>query len=333
MQLQRQPGQALTNDAAGEMLVITGAFSYTGKYATRILLDRGYRIRTLTYHPERENVFGDKVQVFSYNFDHPERLTETLRGASTLINTYWVRFPRGTATFEQAVGNTRTLIAAAKEAGVQRIIHVSIANPSLDSPLGYYKGKAQLEQAVAESGLAYTILRPTVIFGLEDILINNIAWFVRHFPVFAIPGDGRYRIRPIFVEDMARLIVDAIEGKGNSVRDAVGPETYTFEELIRLIAKELGRRTRVVHVPTPIAYLATRVTGWLVGDVVLTWEEYKGLMAGLLAPEGPSSGETRLSQWIAANREQIGKRYASEVARHYARLEPRAAKPASDSPA
>jgi NADH dehydrogenase len=302
---------------ADKTVVITGAFSYTGKYATRILLDRGYQIRTLTYHPERENPFGDKVQVFLYNFDTPERLTETLRGASTLINTYWVRFPRGKSTFESAVQNTRTLIHAAKEAGVQRIIHVSIANPSLDSPLGYYKGKAQLEKAVMDSGLAYTILRPTVVFGLEDILINNIAWFVRHFPVFAIPGDGRYRIRPIYVEDMARLIANAAEQEENAVCDAVGPETYSFEDLVRLIADKLGRHTRVVHVPTLVAYLATCVAGWLVGDVILTWEEYKGLMAGLLAPEGPSSGETRLSHWLAANRELVGKRYASEVARHY----------------
>lgn len=333
MQLQRQLGQARTNDAAGETVVITGAFSYTGKYATRILLDRGYRIRTLTYHTERENPFGDRVEVFPYNFENPERLAETLHGASTLVNTYWVRFPRGKSTFETAVQNTCTLIRAAKDAGVRRIVHVSIANPSLVSPLGYYNGKAQLEQAVAESGLAYTILRPTVIFGLEDILINNTAWFVRHFPVFAIPGDGSYRIRSIFVEDMARLIVDAVEGEGNSVRDAVGPETYTFEELVRRIAKELGRHTRVVHVPTPIAYLATRVTGWLVGDVVLTWEEYKGLMAGLLAPDGPSTGQTRLSHWLAENRELVGKRYASEVARHYARMEPRPAKTGCDSPA
>lgn len=305
------------NDSEGKTLIITGAFSYTGKYATRILLDRGYRIRTLTYHPERENPFGDKVQVFPYNFENPERLTETLRGASTLINTYWVRFPRGQATFEGAVQNTRALIAAAKHAGVRQIVHVSIANPSLESPLGYYKGKAQLEQAVVESGLAYTILRPTVIFGLEDILINNIAWFVRHFPAFAIPGDGRYRIRPIFVEDMARLIANAVGEAENQVRDAVGQETYTFQELVTLIADELGRRTSLLHVPTFIAYLATRLAGWFVGDVVLTWEEYRGLMGGLLAPEGPSCGETRLSQWLAANREHIGKRYASEIARHY----------------
>lgn len=313
------PRPAESKDTPCETVVITGAFSYTGKYATRILLDRSYEIRTLTYHPERENPFGDKVQVFPYDFDNPDRLTETLRGASTLINTYWVRFPRGKSTFETAVQNTLTLIRAAKGGGVRRIIHVSIANPSLESALRYYKGKAQLEKAVEDSGLAYTILRPTVIFGLEDILINNIAWFVRRFPVFTIPGDGRYRIRPIFVEDMAMLIVDAVEQEGNQILDAVGPETYTFEQLVRLIADQLGRRTRVVHVPMAMAYIATRVAGWVVGDVVLTWEEYKGLMAGLLAPEGPSSGETSLRRWLAANREQVGKQYASEVARHYTR--------------
>jgi uncharacterized protein YbjT (DUF2867 family) len=300
-------------------VVITGAFSYTGKYATQLLLGRGHRIRTLTFHPQRTNPFGESVQVFRYNFDHPDQLTQTLRGASALINTYWVRFPHGQTTFEVAVQNTRTLIAAAKDAGVRRIVHVSIANPSLQSPLGYYRGKAQLEQAVLDSGLSYTILRPTVIFGLEDILINNIAWFIRRFPVFGIPGDGSYRIRPIYVEDMARLIADAVDQQGNTVLDAVGPETLSFEELVRLIAKQVGRSVRLVHLPTPLAYVSTLLTGWFVRDVVLTWEEYTGLMANLLAPEGPSTGETRLSQWLASNSQHVGSQYASEVARHFAR--------------
>jgi uncharacterized protein YbjT (DUF2867 family) len=282
-----------------------------------LLLSRGYTIRTLTYHPKRENPFGEKVRVFPYNFEHPERLTETLRGASTLINTYWVRFPHGTSTFEAAVQNTRTLISAAKDAGVKRIVHVSIANPSLQSPLGYYRGKAQLEQAVLDSGLTYTILRPTVIFGLEDILINNIAWFIRRFPVFGIPGDGSYRIRPIYVEDMAQLIADAVDQQGDIVLDAVGPETFSFEELVQLIAAQVGRSVRLVHLPMSLAYLSTLVTGWFVRDVVLTWEEYKGLMADLLAPDGPASGQTRLSQWLASNREHVGSQYASEVARHF----------------
>jgi|SRR5579862_404166 len=305
--------------AANKTVVLTGAFSYTGKYATRLLLDRGYRVRTLTYHPDRENPFGDRVEVFPYCFDDPERLSQILRGASVLINTYWVRFPRGESTFETAVQNTRTLITAAKKAGVKRIVHVSIANPSATSPLGYYRGKAELERAVIESGLSYTILRPTVIFGVEDILINNIAWFVRHFPFFGIPGDGQYGIRPIYVEDMARLVADSVDGRENRVLDAVGPETFTFEELVGLIAQRIGRSVRLVHLPTILAYLATLVTGWFVGDTILTWEEYKGLMFNLLAPEGPSSGATRLSQWLAENRETVGVRYASEVARHFAK--------------
>jgi len=305
--------------------VITGAFSYTGKYATRLLLGRGHEVRTLTNHPpaqhaHRLNPFGDRVSISPYNFDRPDDLRRSLEGASVLINTYWVRFPRGESTFESAVRNTRTLLQAAKDAKVRRIVHVSIANPSLRSPLGYYKGKAQVEQAIVDSGLSYAILRPTVIFGVEDILINNIAWFVRHLPVFGIPGNGRYEIRPIYVEDMARLLVDAVDEQGNSVRDAVGPETYCFEELVRLIAERAGRSIRLIHLPAPLAYMSTLVTGWIVGDVVLTWEEYRGLMSNLLASDGPAAGQTRLSQWLAENGERVGREYASEVKRHYAQL-------------
>lgn len=305
------------HEATPKTVTITGAFSYTGKYVARLLLDRGYRIRTLTGHPGRENAFGAAVEVLPFNFDRPDHLRASLVGTSTLINTYWVRFPRGASTFEAAVRNTRTLIDAAKDVGVRRIVHVSIANPSVDSPLGYYRGKAQLEQAVIDSGLSYTILRPTVIFGIEDVLINNIAWFVRHFPAFAVPGDGSYRIRPIYVEDMAQLMAGAVDSSASAVIDAVGPETYTFDELVKLIARCLGRAVRTVHVPTSLAYLATLITGWFVGDVVLTWEEYQGLMDNLLAPEGPSAGGTRLSEWLAENRQNVGMRYASEVARHY----------------
>jgi len=306
-------------------IVITGAFSYTGKYATRILLSRGYNVRTLTNHDparsrERENPFGEHVRVLSYNFDRPDELRRSMEGATTLINTYWVRFPRGASNYESAVRNTRTLITAANDAGVERIVQVSIANPSAQSPLGYYRGKAQVEQAVIESGLPYTILRPTVIFGAEDILINNIAWFVRHLPVFGIPGDGRYGIRPIYVGDMAQLMVDAVERPGKSVINAVGPETFTFEELVRLIAERVGSSTRLVHLPTTLAYVSTLVTGWLVRDVVLTWEEYLGLMSNLLVTEGAAAGETRISEWLLENSERVGKRYASEVARHFAEV-------------
>lgn len=301
-----------------QTVIITGAFSYTGKYATRILLNDGYQVKTLTSHPKRENPFGGRVAVFPYNFERPDELRRSLAGASTLINTYWVRFPRGRVNFESAVRNSRILIEAASDAGVRRIVHVSIANPSLESPLAYYRGKAEVERMVRESGLSYAILRPTVIFGTEDILLNNIAWFVRHFPAFGIPGDGCYGIRPVYVEDMARLLVASASEAGNSVRDAVGPETFSFEELVRMIARELRSSCRLVHMSAWLAYMGTSVTGWMVRDVVLTWEEYLGLMTNLLAPDGPATGATRLSEWLAVNRESVGRKYASEVGRHFA---------------
>lgn len=303
--------------SAAKTVVVTGAFSYTGKYATRLLLSRGYKVRTLTFHPERQHEFGGQVAAFSYNFEKTELLEQSLVGTSCLINTYWVRFPHGGSNFELAVKNTLTLFRAAKRAGIQRIIHVSIANPSLNSSLGYYRGKAQLEQALLDSGVRYTILRPTVIFGREDILINNIAWFVRHFPVFGIPGDGRYRIRPIYVEDMAKLMADSVEKQENEIIDAVGPETFSFEELVRTIGVQIGKPTCIVHLPTLLAYVSTRLAGLILGDVVLTWEEYQGLMSDLLVTEGPAAGQIRLTDWVSENLEMLGRNYASEVARHF----------------
>ncbi len=304
-------------DDAAKVAVVTGAFSFTGKYVTKLLLDRGWRVRTLTRHPDRPNPFGDRVEAYPYNFHRPDKLTHAIRGASALVNTYWVRFAYGQATFASAIDQTRVLVDAAVEAGVQRLVHVSIANSSADSPLPYYAGKAETERIVAASGLSYAIVRPTVVFGVGDILINNVAWFVRRFPLFAVPGDGQYRLRPIYVEDLAALIVDRLSSAENSVTDAIGPEVYSFDGLVQQVAGEVGKRPGMVHVPAAAAYLATKVTGWFVGDVVLTWDEYRGLMSNLLMVEGEATGTTRLSAWLADYRQRVGSRYASELARHF----------------
>ncbi|NOZ06324.1 MAG: NAD(P)H-binding protein, partial [Chloroflexi bacterium] len=241
-----------TGDA--KLDVVTGAFGYTGKYIARRLLAQGRRVKTLTGHPDRPNPFGqDRVEAVPFNFDKPDELRESLRGVSTLYNTYWVRFSHGPVTFERAVQNTKTLIEAASAAGVGRFIHVSITNPSLDSSLPYFSGKAQLEQALAESGLSYAIVRPTVIFGIEDILVNNMAWLLRHFPIFASPGRGDYRLQPIYVEDMARLVVDVAQREENVTLDAVGPDIFTFDEMVRLIAEKVGSKARIVHVSPSVA--------------------------------------------------------------------------------
>lgn len=297
--------------------VVTGAFGYTGKYITRRLLSMGERVKTLTGHPSRQNPFGDRVNVAPFDFDNPGRLVESLRGATTLYNTYWVRFPRGHVTFDRAVENTRTLIKAAEGAGIRRIVHVSIANASLASPLPYFSGKGQVEEAIIQSRLSYAILRPTVIFGPEDILINNIAWLLRRSPVFAIPGSGDYRLQPVFVEDVADIAVSAAHQDANAIIDVVGPETYTFGELVRLIAETVHSRARIVHVGPGLALFLARLASRVVKDVVLTRDEVEGLMSNLLVSDGPPTGQTRLSDWLSRSADSIGTRYASELSRHY----------------
>jgi NADH dehydrogenase len=303
--------------AESQLHAVTGAFSYTGKYIARRLLAEGRQVRTLTGHPDRPNEFAGAIDVRPLVFDKPDELEASLHGVDVFYNTYWIRFQRGEQTFAGAVANTRALIAAAERAGVRRLVHVSIANATAAPHLPYYGGKADLEDAVRASSLSHAIIRPTVLFGDDDILINNIAWILRHFPVFGAPGDGSYRMRPIFVDDMAKLAVElGLRGDDVTV-DAVGPETLTFDEWLRLLAKTVGSRARMVHLPPTLALWASRAIGVLLRDVVLTSDEVKGLMADLLVTDSPATGETRLSDWLQAHAEQVGRRYASEVARHY----------------
>lgn len=319
--------------------VVTGAFGFTGRHVTQLLLARGYRVRTLTGHPRRENPFGERVEVRPYSWDDPAALVESLRGVEILYNTYWIRFPSGKLTFARVVENSLLLWEAAKEAGVRRVVHVSIANPSLDSPLPYYRGKARVEQALIESGLEYAILRPTVLFGDEGILLNNLAWLLRRSPVFAVPGDGEYRLQPVYVGDLAAMMVAAGEGnltpyplsltgEGEESRtqawqpvlpicDAAGPETYSFNELLVLLKQTVGSRSWVLHLPPWMVLVVTRLMGGLLRDVILTRDEVVGLQQNLLASSEEARGETRLSAWLAENRDWLGRRYMSELRRHY----------------
>src|SRR5829696_1451855 len=208
-----------------EIHAVTGAFGFSGKYIAKRLLNSGVQVRTLTDSPNRKSDIKNNIEVFPYNFDRPEKLAESLRGVSVLYNTYWVRFNYATFKHSIAVDNTLKLFEAARKAGVKRIVHTSITNPSEDSPLEYFSGKAILEKALMESGISYAILRPAVIFGKEDILINNIAWAVRKLPVFGVFGDGQYKLQPIFVDDFAQLAVEQGRSTVTRVIDAIGPET------------------------------------------------------------------------------------------------------------
>ena len=266
-------------------IAITGAFSYTGKYITRRLLAQGHEVITLTGHPNNPDPFDGQVKAHPFNFDAPEKLAETLAGA--------------------------------EQAGVRRIVHTSITQPTLDSDLPYFRGKAELEEAIKASSLGYAILRPTVLYGDEDILVNNIAWILRNVRVFGLLGNGQYRLQPIFVEDYAELAVEMALHEENIVADAVGPDNLTFEEMVRLIAAEMGISALLLKMPPKLALWASQIIGLFVGDVVLTQDEVDGLMRGSLISNDPPLAKTHLKDWLRENKDSVGKKYASELKKHY----------------
>lgn len=296
------------------MHVVTGAFGYSGRYIARRLLSAGVSVRTLTSAKRRLPDLAD-VEVHPWSFDRPEHLVAVLSGADVLYNTYWVRFNYTYFKHHIAVENTLKLFEAARRAGVRRIVHTSITNPSEDSPLEYFSGKAQLERALRESGLSYAILRPTVLFGDEDILINNIAWMLRRFPVFGVFGRGDYRLQPIYVDDFAQLAIQHGRERQDVVTDAVGPETFTYRGLVEMLGEAIGKPRPIVSIPPALGYMFAWGLGKFVGDVVLTREEIQGLMAGLLYTTSPPAGSTKLSEWARRHGDTLGRHYASELAR------------------
>ena len=313
-------------DTPRETHLVTGAFGYSGSYIARELLARGHAVRTLTRSPDREHRFGDRVEAWPLDFGNPAALQRALTGVRVLYNTYWVRFPKAGFSQDEAVRNSIRLFEAAKDAGVARIVHVSITNPSLTSPYSYFRGKAEIEAGLAATGVPHSILRPAVLFGGPEILHNNIAWMLRHLPAFGIFGRGDYRIRPIHVEDLAQLAVAAGSHDGDEILDAVGPETLSFRDLVRAIGEAIGKPRPLIPVPPPVALAFLGLLGLLVKDVILTREEIGALTDDLLVTDAAATGKTRFSSWLAEHGKDLGRHYASELARRrdrhaaYARL-------------
>src|SRR5919197_2683948 len=297
--------------------LVTGAFSYSGARIAELLIESGREVRTLTNHPDREHPLKARIQAAPYRFDDPLALARSLEGITALYNTYWIRFERGRTTFAGAVANSRALFEAARRAGVARIVHVSIANPSLDSPLPYYRGKALVEQALGAADVPYSIVRPTWIFGWRDVLANNIAWILRHMPIFVVPGDGRYLVQPIHIDDFAHVCLRAARGLTDVITDAAGPDTMPFEQLVRAIGDALGRHTPILHAPPGAMAALARALGLVVRDVVLTADEIRGLTSGLLASHQPALGDISFIEWLKETGPVLGRVYANELGRHF----------------
>jgi NADH dehydrogenase len=299
--------------------VVTGAFSYTGSFIARRLLAAGHDVRTLTNNPHPPSDLAERVASAPLDFDDADSLVRFMRGAETLYNTYWIHSNYGADAFAGAARRSQRLFAAARDAGIRRIVHISIANSTM-SRHPYYASKAAVEDALRSTGLAYGIVRPTLVYGEGDVLINNIAWVLRHFPIFAIPGDGAYRLQPVHVEDVAAIAVTTGLAGDSLAVDAAGPDILTFETLVRMLRQAVDSRAVLLKAPPALALAGARVAGFIARDALLTREQLDDLRAELLISHEPPRGTIRLSDWLPGQQAMLGHRYASAQTRHQPRV-------------
>lgn len=303
--------------ATAGLVGVTGSFGFTGRALTERLLAAGHDVVTLSRRSGEGDPLAGRITVRPLNLERADELKISLEGVETLFNTYWLRFPRGAATFEGAVARSAALLAAARDAGVRRVVHVSVVNASMGAETPYVRAKAALEAVVRASGLEWTIVRPTLTYGPDDILINNLAWALRRLPVYGLPGLGRYTVQPVHVDDVARICVEAAAGPAGVTVDAAGPETMQYRELVDRVRAAIGSRSIVVPMPAPLVLAAARVLGLGVRDVVLTRDEIRELTSSLLTSHEPPRGVIRISDWLPANASTLGRHWSSELARNY----------------
>lgn len=300
---------------SGGLDLVTGAFGNIGRAITELVLERGRTVRTLTAHPGRSSGGSDSepIDVVPFRFDDHRALAAAFEGVTTFYNTYWMR--TGDASgYETAVERSAALIAAAERAGVERIVHLSVAHPSLDSPYAYFRAKARVEETLRASSIPAAVVRPALVFGGHAPLLDNLAWLLRRIPVLGVAGHGDYLVRPVHVSDVARLCVDAAGRRDATVIDAAGPDRLSYRELVTQVRDAVGSRTRIVSMPTWAVLAASKLLGVVLRDELLTREELLSTMDGIADITGPATGTVSLGEWLRAHAAELGHHYVNERA-------------------
>lgn len=298
--------------------LVTGAFGNAGSAIAAVLAAGGRQVRTLTGHPPAAKIDGRSttgtadVEVRPFTWDDPAELTRSFEGVSTFYNTYWMRQGDGHGSYDLAVERCLALISAAEAAGVERIVHISVAHPSATSPYPYFRGKARVEDRLSSGSVPSAVVRPTLIFGGDSVLLNNLAWILRRVPVFAVPGTGRYRVRPVHVDDIARICVEAGQRTVSEVIDAVGPDRPTYAEMVRHVRDAVGGRAVILGAPTPVVLAGGRVLGAVLRDDVINRDELVSTVEGLADTDGPSTGTISYRRWLADHAAELGQTYINE---------------------
>lgn len=293
--------------------LVTGAFGNTGSAIARELDAVGRRVRTLTSRSAPADG-SDTIERRPLDFDDAAGLVASFDGVDTFYNTYWMRTGDDQGRYDLAVERCRRLITAAEEAGVRRIVHLSVANASAGAAYPYFRGKAAVEKTLESSSTPAAIVGPALVFGGDSVLLNNLAWMLRRLPVFAVAGRGDYRVRPVHVDDLARTCVAAGARETTEMIDAVGPDRPTYRELVDHLRDAVGSRALVISAPTSAVLAGGKVIGWTRRDQILTRGELESTVDGLADTDGDATGASSVMKWITEHADTLGLTYFNETA-------------------
>jgi NADH dehydrogenase len=297
--------------------VITGAFSFTGRFFARELLARGWTVSTLTNSSYPGDPLAAAVDAHPLDFADPAGLARAMGGADLFVNTFWIRYPHAGVTFESAVARTRVLLDAARSAKVGGVVQVGVVGAAHDSPHPYIRWKWHADEVLRDSGIPHAIVQPTLIFGAGDVLINNHAWLLRRVPLFFYAGRGDYCVQPVAGEDVATIGIELFEqGLRGQVVDAGGPEQMTYVDFVRLIRDAIGVRRPILPCPQPVLLATGALLGAIAGDRIVTRDELRALRAGTLCSNEAPNGTRTLAEWLDVHAADLGRRFVGRHTRH-----------------
>lgn len=240
-------------------VAIAGGSGFIGRaIARRLARVPEVRVRVMSRSPERakQRLELPGAEFVRGEVTEPDSLTEALKGADTVVSAvqfegYPVENPKRGLTFERVdYGGTVALLEAAKSAGARQFVYISGAAADERSAHPGFRAKGRAERAIRESGLVFTIFRPSLVYGPEDQVLNTFAKALRFAPVFAVPGTGLQKVQPVLVDDIAECVALAIGGEGhNGIFEIGGPDLMTFDEMMWIVMDVSGRRRPIIHIP------------------------------------------------------------------------------------
>lgn len=257
-----------SNLALGGLVTVFGGSGFVGRHAVQNLARKGWRIRAAVRRPDLAGHLQPmgrlgQIHAVQANVRFPDSVAQAVKDAFAVVNAVGILAPTGRQSFDAVhVKGARAVAKAAREAGAERLVHISAIGADLNSPSAYARTKAEAEQAVLEEFPNAVIIRPSIVFGPEDEFFNRFASMARISPFLPLIGGGRTRFQPIYAGDLGAAITNAVEGRAKSgtIYEVGGPEVFTFRQLLDKVQEWTDRRRLYFPIPFWLASLMAVLT-------------------------------------------------------------------------